>query len=51
MKMTFLAVFCVVTGLELMTTPAGAGLPIMQVAVTPAPKTRKSWRRVKCWRA
>src|SRR5258708_18189481 len=38
MKMTFFAVFCVVTVFELITTPAGSGLPIMQVAVTPAPK-------------
>src|SRR5713226_8885739 len=48
MKMTFLAVFCVETGFELTTTPAGAGLPAMQAAVTPEPKIRNSSRRVKC---
>jgi hypothetical protein len=42
MKMTFLALFCMVTGRESITTPAGAGLPIMHVAVTPAPKMLKS---------
>jgi hypothetical protein len=37
-KMTFLAVSRVVTGRWSTITPAGAGLPIIQDAVTPVPK-------------
>jgi hypothetical protein len=38
MKMTFFAVFRMLTGRWLTITPAGAGFPIIQEAVTPAPK-------------
>jgi hypothetical protein len=46
-KITFFAVFCIVTGFESITTPAGAGLPTIKFAVTPAPRMWKSWRRLK----